>query len=75
MTTDAMMIDCDGHILEPPDLWDNYLEPEFKSLAPSHLAGYENDPPTWVLEVHVDEIPRVPIAATVVGGRVVYAGD
>lgn len=28
-----------------------------------------------VLDVHVDEIPGVPIAATVVGGRVVYAGD
>jgi hypothetical protein len=26
MTTDAMLIDCDGHILEPPDLWETYLE-------------------------------------------------
>jgi predicted amidohydrolase YtcJ len=28
-----------------------------------------------ILEVHVDELPRVPVAATVVGGRVVYAGE
>jgi predicted amidohydrolase YtcJ len=40
--------------------------------------GFEADLTVFrrdVLEVHVDEIPRVPIAATVVGGRVVYAGD
>jgi len=28
-----------------------------------------------VMAVHVDELCSVPIAATVVGGRVVYAGD
>jgi predicted amidohydrolase YtcJ len=28
-----------------------------------------------VMEVHVDELPEVAIAATVVGGNVVYAGD
>ena len=27
-----------------------------------------------ILAVHVDEIPYVPVSATVVGGRVVYAG-
>jgi hypothetical protein len=33
MTTDAMMIDCDGHILEPPDLWEKYLEPRYRDRA------------------------------------------
>jgi len=28
-----------------------------------------------VMAVHVDALPRVPVLATVVGGRVVYAGD
>ena len=28
-----------------------------------------------VMTVHVDELPHVPLAATVVGGRVVFAGD
>jgi predicted amidohydrolase YtcJ len=28
-----------------------------------------------ILDVHVDELPQVPIAATVVAGRVVHAGD
>jgi hypothetical protein len=26
-------IDADGHVLEPPDLWENYLEAEFKARA------------------------------------------
>ena len=46
-------VDSDAHILEPSDLWERYLEPEFQSAAPRHLAGYENDPPTWVLDIHV----------------------
>ena len=26
-------IDADGHVLEPPDLWETYLENEFKERA------------------------------------------
>ena len=26
-------IDCDGHILEPPDLWEQYLEPQYRERA------------------------------------------
>jgi len=33
MIADAMVIDCDGHILEPPDLWERYLEPRFRDRA------------------------------------------
>src|SRR5262249_7252450 len=33
MTTHALVIDCDGHILEPPDLWEAYLEPEYRDRA------------------------------------------
>jgi hypothetical protein len=32
MTTD-LVIDCDGHILEPPDLWESYLEPRYRDRA------------------------------------------
>ena len=35
------------------------------------LTVFERD----VMSVHVDELPDVPIAATVVRGRVVYAGS
>src|SRR5256714_15489766 len=26
-------VDADGHILEPPDLWENYLEPKYRDRA------------------------------------------
>ncbi len=26
-------IDCDGHILEPADLWEKYLEPQYRDRA------------------------------------------
>ena len=47
-------IDSDAHVLEPPDLWDRYLDPAFRERAPKHFAGYENDPPTFHVEVEVD---------------------
>jgi hypothetical protein len=37
-------IDCDGHILEPPDLWENYLEPRYRDRAIKIVTdndGYE----------------------------------
>src|SRR6516162_4136960 len=33
MTNDELVIDCDGHILEPPDLWETYLEPAYRDRA------------------------------------------
>src|SRR6516164_894457 len=33
MKTEALVIDADGHILEPPDLWETYLEPIYRSQA------------------------------------------
>src|SRR5258707_12427300 len=33
MTTEAPIIDCDGHILEPPNLWETYLEPAYRERA------------------------------------------
>jgi predicted TIM-barrel fold metal-dependent hydrolase len=29
----AGAVDADGHILEPPDLWENYLEPKYRDRA------------------------------------------
>jgi predicted TIM-barrel fold metal-dependent hydrolase len=31
--TNEFIIDCDGHILEPPDLWETYLEPKYRDRA------------------------------------------
>ena len=33
MANDELVIDCDGHILEPPDLWERYLEPKYRDRA------------------------------------------
>jgi uncharacterized protein len=33
MKTEAMVIDCDGHILEPPDLWEKYIDPKYRERA------------------------------------------
>jgi uncharacterized protein len=33
MNSEELLIDADGHILEPPDLWDKYLEAKFRSRA------------------------------------------
>jgi predicted TIM-barrel fold metal-dependent hydrolase len=35
-------IDADGHILEPPDLWDTYIDPKYRDRA-LRIARDEND--------------------------------
>src|SRR5438270_11066689 len=34
-------VDCDMHIMEPPDLFDKYLDPEFKPRVTSSLRRME----------------------------------
>jgi uncharacterized protein len=31
------VIDADGHVLEPPDLWENYIDPKFREICPKLL--------------------------------------
>ena len=33
------VIDADGHILEPLDLWDKYMDPKFRDGAPHLVKG------------------------------------
>jgi hypothetical protein len=33
------VIDADGHILEPLDLWDHYIDPKFRDRAPRIVMG------------------------------------
>ena len=33
MRSEALVIDADGHILEPPDLWEKYLEAKYRPNA------------------------------------------
>ena len=32
------VIDADGHVLEPPDLWERHIDPAFRHQAP---RGFE----------------------------------
>src|SRR2546428_14036797 len=51
--------DSDIDIIEPPDLWEGYIDPAFKAQAPRGWPGPENPS---VLEVAGKVMPR--IAAT-----------
>ena len=35
------VIDADGHILEPLDLWDKYMDPKFRDRAPRLVIDNE----------------------------------
>src|ERR671923_1635070 len=48
------VVDADGHILEPPDLWENYLERKYKDRG---IRWKVNDAGLEYLEV--DGKPRV----------------
>ncbi len=45
------VIDADGHILEPLDLWDRYIDPRFRDRAPKIVKG-ENGKERLVVEEH-----------------------
>jgi len=39
MRNEYNVIDADGHILEPLDLWDKYIDPKFRDRAPRLVKG------------------------------------
>src|SRR5258708_26572343 len=45
------VIDADGHILEPLDLWDKYIDPKFRDRAP-RIVKQENGKERLVIEEH-----------------------
>ena len=48
-------IDADSHILEPLDLWERYLEPEYHSEMPYTFVGYTGDPLAFTVKVIIGE--------------------
>lgn len=32
-TSKPFVVDMDSHVMEPPDLWDNYLEPQYRDRS------------------------------------------
>ena len=45
------VIDADGHILEPLDLWDKYIDPKFRDRAP-RIVKQENGKERLIMEEH-----------------------
>jgi hypothetical protein len=38
MARSYRVIDADGHVLEPVDLWDRYMDPAYHNRAPASLS-------------------------------------
>src|SRR3954452_20183385 len=46
------VVDADGHILEPLDLWSNYIDPAYRDRAPRLVKG-ENGKERLVVDEHM----------------------
>ena len=46
-------IDSDGHVLEPADMWEKYLDPEFRDEMPTSHVGYVGEDYAYSLECRV----------------------
>ena len=33
MENSNLVVDCDSHVMEPPDLWERYIEPKYRDRA------------------------------------------
>ena len=44
MPNDYQIIDADAHVFEPLDMWEEYLEPVYKSFAPSPDMKIQDEP-------------------------------
>jgi predicted TIM-barrel fold metal-dependent hydrolase len=40
---DSVVCDSDLHVMEPPDLWERWIEPEWSHAAPRGLADFSRD--------------------------------
>ena len=67
-----LTIDSDGHLHEPFDLFDRYIEKEFHALRPRviDMRGEARDQGRWVAEGRV--VPRIPFSRGVGGGGFNY---
>ena len=53
----SLVIDVDGHILEPSDLWVKNIEPEYRDMA-LHMGVGEDGLEQWFSEGKGDSIPQ-----------------
>ncbi|MFP6641401.1 MAG: amidohydrolase, partial [Myxococcota bacterium] len=52
------IIDCDQHVIEPPNLWEKYLPKKFQDQAPK-LVKDEEGGDAWLLGEHVESLGLV----------------
>ena len=52
------IIDCDQHVIEPPDLWHNYLPKKYQAQAPQ-LTKDEDGGDAWLLGGNVESLGLV----------------
>ena len=38
MSRSYNIVDSDGHVLEPPDFWENYIDPKFRGRTPELIV-------------------------------------
>ena len=50
MTREYNVIDADGHVLEPPDLWERYIEPRYRDRCPKLVIDGEGNESFFVDE-------------------------
>ena len=55
---DYRIIDCDQHVIEPPDLWQKWLPRKFQAQAPK-LVKDEDGGDAWLLGEHVESLGLV----------------
>src|SRR5262249_51080046 len=60
----SIVIDCDSHVMEPPDLWEKYLEPKFRERA----IRIVNDPADQLEVLMVDGQPLLKGVLAGLGG-------
>ncbi|WP_420618389.1 amidohydrolase family protein [Candidatus Poriferisocius sp.] len=52
-----LVIDADGHISEPPELWEEFCDPDFLAFAPRRVLDSQGRPRTFVGGEMVPYIP------------------
>ena len=50
MASEYNVIDADGHILEPPDLWERYIDPKYRDHCPKLVIDGEGNESFFVDE-------------------------
>ncbi len=55
---DTRIVDCDQHVIEPPDLWEKYLPSQYQDRAPK-LVRDEEGGDAWQLGKHVESLGLV----------------